>query len=153
MSDLNSSSNSRSQSYIQSIIQVIHFRCFESLNNRCQAVADLLNSTERRVQQSLNQYLRNQRRRQLKFWKIKNLWKFFIYLFQGGKRTWNFWKPRKIKEFCGTWKNQRKVREFREIRKCQGILTRNWEKLGNFTWAKRISPEFFSRFIQVVNKN
>ena len=40
-------------------------------------------------------------------------------------------------------KSQGKVREFREIRKSQGILTRNWEKSGNFTCAKRILPKLF----------
>ena len=29
-----------------------------------------------------------------------------------------------------------KVREFHEIRKSQGIFTRNWEKSGNFTCVK-----------------
>ena len=33
-------------------------------------------------------------------------------------------------------KCQGKVREFCEIRKSQGILTRNWEKSGNFTCVK-----------------
>ena len=40
-------------------------------------------------------------------------------------------------------KSQGNVREFREIRKNQGILTRNWEKSGNYTCAKRISTKFF----------
>ena len=35
-----------------------------------------------------------------------------------------------------------KVREFYEIRKSQGILMGNWEKSGNFTYAKRISLKF-----------
>ena len=33
-------------------------------------------------------------------------------------------------------KCQGKVREFHEIGKSQGILTRNWEKSGNFTCVK-----------------
>ena len=40
-------------------------------------------------------------------------------------------------------KSQGNVREFCEIGKSQGILTRNWEKSGNFTCAKRISSKFF----------
>ena len=40
-------------------------------------------------------------------------------------------------------KSQGIVKEFREIGKSQGILTQNWEKLGNFTCTKRISPKFF----------
>ena len=38
--------------------------------------------------------------------------------------------------FVSLEKCQGKVREFREIRKSQGILTRNWEKSGNFTCVK-----------------
>ena len=42
----------------------------------------------------------------------------------------------------GNWKSQgilwhlKKVREFRKIRKSQGILTGNWKKSGNFTCMK-----------------
>ena len=43
---------------------------------------------------------------------------------------------------------EKKVREFREIRKSQGILTRNWEKSGNFTCAKRISPKLFQNSLK-----
>ena len=51
-----------------------------------------------------------------------------IYQFtQGGQRTWNFWKPGKVREFCATWKMSGKS---------QGILTRNWVKSGNFTCMK-----------------
>ena len=46
----------------------------------------------------------------------------------------------------------KKVREFCEIQKSQGISMQNWEKSGNFTGTKRISLKS-SRFIQVVNKN
>ena len=35
--------------------------------------------------------------------------------------------------FMALKKCQGKVREFRKIRKSQGILTHNWEKSGNFT--------------------
>ena len=52
------------------------------------------------------------------------------YDLQGGQRAWNFWKPGK-------------VREFREIRKSQGILAQNWVKSGNFTCSKQISLKFF----------
>ena len=45
--------------------------------------------------------------------------------------------------FVALEKWQGKVREFLEIRKSQGILIQNWEKPGNFTYAKRISPKFF----------
>ena len=45
--------------------------------------------------------------------------------------------------FVSLEKCQGKVREFREIRKSQGILMRNWDKSGNFTCAKRISLKFF----------
>ena len=50
-----------------------------------------------------------------------------------------------------TWKSQailwylKNVREFREIWKSQGILARNWEKSGNFTCVKWISPKFYIR--------
>ena len=50
-------------------------------------------------------------------------------------------------------KSQGKFRKFREIQKSQGILMQNYEKSGDFTFAKRIPTKFFSRFIQVVNKN
>ena len=45
--------------------------------------------------------------------------------------------------FVALEKSQGKVGEFYEIKKSQGILTINWEKAGNFTCAKRISPKFF----------
>ena len=45
--------------------------------------------------------------------------------------------------FVALAKCQGKIREFREIRKSQGILTQNWEKSGNFTCVKRISLKFF----------
>ena len=38
--------------------------------------------------------------------------------------------------FVALAKCREKVGEFREIRKSQGILTRNWEKSGNFTCMK-----------------
>ena len=38
--------------------------------------------------------------------------------------------------FVALTKCQGKVREFREIWKSQGILTRSWEKSGNFTCVK-----------------
>ena len=40
-------------------------------------------------------------------------------------------------------KSQGNVREFHENQESQGILTQNWEKSGNFTCAKQISPKFF----------
>ena len=45
--------------------------------------------------------------------------------------------------FVALEKSQGKVREFREIQKSRGILMQNWEKSGNFTCMKRISPKFF----------
>ena len=42
----------------------------------------------------------------------------------------------KSENFVALAKCQGKVRKFREIRKSQGILTRNWEKSGNFTCVK-----------------
>ena len=45
--------------------------------------------------------------------------------------------------FVALEKCQGKVREFREIRKSQGILIQNWEESGNFSWMNRISRLFF----------
>ena len=50
--------------------------------------------------------------------------------------------------FVALEKSQGKVRKFREIQKNQGILMQNWEKSGNFTCAKRISPKFFQDLFQ-----
>ena len=58
---------------------------------------------------------------------------------QGGPQTWNFWKPEKVREFCGTWK-----------------MSGNFLKLGKvreFYLHKMNIVEVFSKFIQVVNKN
>ena len=45
--------------------------------------------------------------------------------------------------FMALEKSQENVREFREIWKSQGTLTWNWEKSGNFTCSKLISPKLF----------
>ena len=63
--------------------------------------------------------------------------------FQGGQRTWNFGNLEKSGNFVALEKCQGKVREFREIRKSQGISTRNWLKSGNFTCVKWMSLKFF----------
>ena len=54
---------------------------------------------------------------------------------QGGQRTWNFWKPGKVKEFCATWKKSGK---------CQGI-SRNLQKSGNFNAKLGKVREFYLR--------
>ena len=60
------------------------------------------------------------------------------------EKSGNFVKFGKVREFYHEiGKSQGKVREFREIQKSQGILMQNWEKSGNFTCMKGISPKFF----------
>ena len=49
----------------------------------------------------------------------------------------------KLGNFVLLQKSQGIVGEFREIGKSQGIFTQMWEKSGNFTCTKRISPKFF----------
>ena len=52
---------------------------------------------------------------------------------QGGQRTWNFWKPGKVREFCTTRKKSGK---------CQGI-SRNLQKSGNFNAKLGKVREFY----------
>ena len=62
-----------------------------------------------------------------------------FFIIQGGQRTWSFWKPGKVGEFCGTCK-----------------MSGNFVKLGKvreFYLRETNIVEIFSKFIQVVNKN
>ena len=44
------------------------------------------------------------------------VFKFWMNVSQGSQRIWNFWKPKKVREFCDTWKKSRNFVKFKKVR-------------------------------------
>ena len=75
--------------------------------------------------------------------------KFFNFgIFTGASKPRISGNLEKSGNFVALEKCLGKVREFREIRRRQGILTWNWEKSGNFTCAKWLSLKFFQNLFK-----